>query len=240
MQNGNSKKCNVAKGKSPPKQQKIEKPLAEVEQVIDNQDLTDKQRLFCLYYIQENFNKTKAYMKAYGCNYETAKASGYRLFTNVYIRQEIDRLTKEALSDIGVSSKLLAKKIFEQYINIAFSDIKDYLQFGQEEVPIITKNGPLLDEEGEPITENISYVKLNDSFEVDGTLVTEVKQGKDGISLKLADKMKALEWLSEHVDLATEEQRLKIAKLNKELGENNKEPIKIEFIRASQRSEEDE
>lgn len=32
----------------------------EVEEVIENGDLTEKQRLFCLYYI-EDFNATKAY-----------------------------------------------------------------------------------------------------------------------------------------------------------------------------------
>ena len=39
----------------------------EVEQIIEAQDLTDKQRLFCLYFIK-CFNATKAYQKAYGCS----------------------------------------------------------------------------------------------------------------------------------------------------------------------------
>ena len=33
-----------------------------VEKVIENADLTDKQRLFCVYYIR-SFNATKAYQK---------------------------------------------------------------------------------------------------------------------------------------------------------------------------------
>ena len=41
-------------------------------------------------------------------------------------------------------------------------------------------------------------------------MISEVKQGKDGAGIKLADRMKALEWLSDHMNLATEEQRTKI------------------------------
>ena len=42
---------------------------------------------------------------------------------------------------------------------------------------------------------------------MDGTLIAEVKQGKDGASVKLMDRMKAMNWLTDHMDLATEEQR---------------------------------
>ena len=55
-----------------------EKKAAErdVEQVMKNPDLTDKQRLFCIYY-SRCFNATKAYQKAYECDYFTAKAHGF-------------------------------------------------------------------------------------------------------------------------------------------------------------------
>lgn len=200
------KERNAPKGKSPPSKVKNNEPLQEVEQNEDSSDLTDKQRLFCLYYIQENFNKTKAYMKAYECNYDTARTAGARMFTNVCVRKEVDRLTEEALADVGVNTKLLAQKLFEQYMSIAFSDIKDYLTFGKKTIEYVDKKG--LEHEAE-----ISYVDLNESSEVDGTIVTEVKQGKDGVSIKLADKMKAMEWLSEHTELATDEQKLKLALL---------------------------
>ena len=48
---------------------------------------------------------------------------------------------------------------------------------------------------------------------MDGTLIAEVKQGKDGSSVKLMDRMKAMNWLTDHMDLATEEQRARIAVL---------------------------
>lgn len=103
-------------------------------------------------------------------------------------------------------------------MDIAFSDLTDYLDWGQEEVPVMTMFGPAVTTDpdtGEeiPITRMVNVVKLRESGEVDGSILSEVKQGKDGASIKLADRMKALEWLADHLDLATEEQRARIAQI---------------------------
>lgn len=212
---------------------------------IESSGLTDKQKLFCLYYIQENFNKTKAYMKAYECNYETARRCGSRMLTNVDIKQEIDRITEEVLEEAVINTKLLAKRIVDQYIGIAFADITDYVKFGRKDIEVGKT------EEGEPITVEVNYTDFRESDEVDGSLISEIKQGKDGISVKLHDKMKAMQWLADRMDLLPQSMREKLeiekAKLkmiqekhDKEMGSNNKEPIKIEFMKASERLEENE
>ena len=51
---------------------------------------------------------------------------------------------------------------------------------------------------------------LKDSDAVDGTLISEVSKGKDGAKIKLLDKMKAMQWLTDHMNIATNEQRAKI------------------------------
>ena len=175
----------------------------EVKEVLENTELTEKQRLFCIYYI-EDFNATKAYKKAYDCSYATAKVNASKLLSNTNIKKEIDRLTKECLEEQEVEAKLLNKRLFETYMKIAFSDINDYLEYGNEEV------------EGEfgPYIKN--YVNIKHSFEVDGTLISEISQGKDGIKIKLQDKMKALEWLDKHYGEGTPEQKAKIDKLKAE------------------------
>ena len=175
----------------------------EVKEVLENTELTEKQRLFCIYYI-EDFNATKAYKKAYDCSYATAKVNASKLLSNTNIKKEIDRLTKECLEEQEVEAKLLNKRLFETYMKIAFSDINDYLEYGNEEV------------EGEfgPYIKN--YVSIKHSFEVDGTLISEISQGKDGIKIKLQDKMKALEWLDKHYGEGTPEQKAKIDKLKAE------------------------
>lgn len=185
----------------------------DVRQVISNPDLTDKQRLFCLHYVK-CFNATKAYQKAYGVDYLTANAHGYEMLSNVVIREEILRLKQNRLN----REMLDESDIFQKYMDIAFADITDFVEFGREEIPVMTMYGPLEikdDETGEKIkvTKEVNTVRFKEHGEVDGTLITEVKQGRDGASLKLADRMKALEWLDAHMGLATEEQKARIEQM---------------------------
>lgn len=198
FQNKNETKRNVSK-KNAHKKQSEEKAVAdEVKQVIQNTDLTDKQQLFCIYYIR-CFNATKAYQKAYGCGYTTAVTNGPALLGNTRIKEEILRLKQERLNREFLSEP----DIFQKYMDIAFADITDFVEFGSG-----TFTDPETDEEVP-----YSYVNLKDSKNVDGTLISEVSKGKDGAKIKLADRMKALQWLTDHMDLATEKQRAEIALL---------------------------
>ena len=51
---------------------------------------------------------------------------------------------------------------------------------------------PMLDEDGEMIPFYRNEVHFRDSNQVDGTVIQEVKKGKDGVSVKLYDKQRAL------------------------------------------------
>lgn len=192
------------------KEKKKKQVAVEVEQILENSELTDKQRLFCMFYIK-SFNATKAYQKAYGCSYETAAAIGYRLLENVGVKEEIQRLKRSRMN----RELLDEHDIFQKYMDIAFADITDFLEFGQEEVQVMSMHGPVEvkdPETGEkkPLMKKVNTVRFKPSAEVDGTLISEVKQGRDGASIKLPDRMKALEWLADHMDLATAEQQAKI------------------------------
>ncbi|BDH60128.1 PBSX phage terminase small subunit [Lysinibacillus sp. PLM2] len=205
--------------RSTPKEKKRttkKKEVVESEEVIEfeNDDYTDKQRLFISYYVKY-WNATKAYQKAYGCAYSTARTEGARLLANPSIREEIvkvrDGITEDALLD--------KRTLIQKWIDIAFADITDYIQFGKIEEISYNENGePELDMNGNIKTWSRNFVNLNESEEIDGTLITEVKQGKDGITVKLADKMKALEFLSKHFDLLNEQEQKQLrneqAKLN--------------------------
>lgn len=179
--------CNPATKKVATKRKDQKIIAEEVEQVLGNNGLTDKQRLFCLCYIR-CFNATKAYQKAYGCSYETAMTNGASLLRNTQIRDEINwlkqnRLNRELLSE---------DDLFQKYMDIAFSDMTDYASFGP------------------------GGVVLKDSGQVDGTLITEVKEGKAGVSVKLADRMQALKWLTERYTSFNPEQQARIDKYKAE------------------------
>lgn len=193
---------NVATKKQQQKAQKKNKATTK-EPVIENDDLTDKQRLFCVYYIKY-FNATKAYQKAYECEYTTAMVNGSRLLRNAKISDEIDRLKAEQANEL----KIDVRDVLQKYIDIAFADITDFVEFGRETVTDAETG----------LEYEVNKVKFKDSSEVDGTIITEVKQGKDGVSVKLADKMKALEMLSKYFDLLSEndKKRLQEEKLKAE------------------------
>ena len=176
---------------------KKEAVAEDVSQVVINDELTDQQQLFCLYQ-SRMFNYTKAYMKAYpGCTYASAAVLGSRLMKNPVIRKEIEQLKQNHMN----REMLKQEDIFQKYMDIAFADMNDYISFGQEEID--TDYGP----------KKVNSVRLKESKDIDGTLITEVKQGRDGVSVKLADRMKAIDWLADHMDIATAEQKAKIEQI---------------------------
>ena len=183
----------------------------EVEKVVENDNLTDEQRLFCIYYVR-CFNATKAYMKAYGVKYNVAAASGCRLLQNEKIRKCIKELKQNRLN----REMLSEEDIFQKYMDIAFADITDYVSFGREETAIMGPFGPIKvkDEEGNDIElkQNINVVRFKNSDEVDGTLISDINLRNS--SVKLLDRMKALNWLANHMDMATSEQKARIELLN--------------------------
>lgn len=224
-------KANVRNDK---KRNKKEAVADEVNRVMKNQRLTNKQQLFCLYYIRY-FNATKAYQKAYECSYNVANAEGYKLLVNPCIKEEIRRMKQNRLN----SEMLDESDIFQKYMDIAFSDITDYVSFGTEEAPVMTMYGPAKVEDKENggkkiLTKTVNVVRFKESTIVDGTLISEVKQGKDGASIKLMDKHKALEWIADHMDMATEEQRARIEALRSKVKDDKETPINITFKKASE------
>ena len=227
--------CNVAK-ESAQKKKKVSKVqqvvAADIASVSENPDLTEKQRLFCLHYVR-CFNATKAYQKAYGCDYFTAKAHGFELLQSVAIRAEINRLKQSRLN----RELLDEHDIFQKYMDIAFADITDFVQFGQEEEYIIGQFGLVQVEDPvtgkkAPLKQKVNTVRFRESDSIDGTLITEVKNGKNGASIKLADRMKALEWLAEHMDIATEEQKARIAVLKMKSAGDEPEDIDTSYVDA--------
>ena len=129
------------------------------------------------------FNATKAYQKAYGCGYTTAVTNGPALLGNTRIKEEILQLKQDRLNREFLSES----DIFQKYMDIAFADINDFVDI------------------------SAGFVTAKDG--IDGTIVSEVSNTQSAVKIKLADRMKALQWLTDHMDLATEKQKAEIALL---------------------------
>lgn len=169
------------------------KPVSEeVVEVLENDELTDKQRLFCIIYTR-CFNATKAYQKAFNVKYETAAVNGHRMLRNAKIKNEIENLKQNKLN----RELLKEEDIVQMYIDILYADITDYVDTRHN---LINLNNPL----------------------ADGRLIKKVSFGKQD-SIELMDKMAALKWLSDHMDLATEKQKLEIDSLKRKLGDGEED-----------------
>lgn len=215
--------------------------------VRESNVLTDKQWLFVAYYVK-CWNATKAYQRAYGCAYSTAMTNGNSLLRKTQIKNEIIRVRDEITADTLLSKRVLIQK----WIDIAFADVTEYMTFGTEEEIVYEEDGfPKIDANGNIVKQAYSFVRLADSSHIDGTLISEVKQGRDGITVKLADKMKALEYLSKHMDLLDEKQlkqlkkekakfdvektKSEIDKLKADISKDDDQPIEIVIKRKGER-----
>lgn len=160
---------------------KVAKKIAK-KLIEDNEELNIEKQLFCIYYLKYH-NQVKAYHKVKPkVTYDSACVGGNRWMKDPEIKKMIKQMKKEMYTE----ALLDPHDIVQKYIDIAFADISDYVSF---------KGG---------------RVSLKDSNYVDGSIIQEVKQGRNGVSLKFSDRLKALDWLAKHIGMATEEQKAKI------------------------------
>ncbi len=139
----------------------------ETENTLCNDTLTPEEQMFCVLY-SRTFNATQSYLKSHSCSYNTANAEGYKLLVKPCIKKEVERLKKIKYQQIVADTG----DIVEIQMRIAFADMGNYVSFGPE------------------------GIELQRSDQTDTQLIQEIKEGKSGISIKLADRHKAMEWLS--------------------------------------------
>ncbi|PEO71162.1 terminase [Bacillus wiedmannii] len=186
------------------------KTKEKLKEILEDEELTEKERLFCLYYVKY-FNGTQAALKA-GYSKDGAHVQASRLLRRERVSSYIKELKGELVGNIFVE----AMDVLNEYIKIAFADITNYVTFGQREVELEPEERTTVDEEGNETSEFVTetrmmnFVDLQDHGMVDGSIITEVKQGRDGVTIKLADKMKALDKLSLYFDLFPDNFKRKI------------------------------
>lgn len=190
----NKKDATISKRMQPKKER--------YEPVVESDNLTEKQRLFCIYYIKY-FNATKAYQKAYECAYSTAMVEGHRHLRNPKISAEIDRMKEEQTNGLMLD----VRDVLQKYIDIAFADIGDYVE---------------IDDGG-------FMVKVKPLDQMDTSIISELSNTENGIKLKLSDKMKALDMLAKYTDLLSDndKKRLQEEKIKTDIAKAKAETDKI-------------
>lgn len=164
------------------------------KETLQNDDLTPEQQMFCIYY-SRTFNAAQSYQKAYGCSYETAMVNGCLLLRKPKVRAEIERLKEIKRQQIVAGTD----DIVELQMRIAFADIGNYMSFGQKEI----------EDPETGMKYMVSTVDLKESKDTDTQLLKEVKRGKDGVSVKLKDAQKAIDWLTKFFEMNPDDKHRK-------------------------------
>lgn len=183
-----------------------------------NSKLTEKQKLFCLFYLQR-FNATWAYQQAYKASHEVALRAGPRLLGNVGVKRQLTELKNQQRADLYVT----ADDIAHEYAKQAFASLGDVLDYKvHEELVTDTDGNVFLDTDDNPVKKHVADIYLKPSDQIDWSLVQDIHRGKDGLVVKLYDKQKALDSLSKLIgagDNNINEQRVRKLKADATLAE---------------------
>jgi phage terminase small subunit len=174
--------------------------IARGNTTFDNDDsgISEQQKNFCLYYVKF-FNATQAAISA-GYAKTSAHVEGCRLLKNDKVRAEIKRLKSAMAAELFVE----AEDVLMLYFKIAFGDIGEYVTFGRRDVQVMSAFGPVYEGKGKnkkPVMKTVNYVDLSEMDYVDTSLISEISQGREGVKIKLHDKMKAMEFLAKYFEL---------------------------------------
>ena len=205
--NATKKKSMHTKVKSTRTKQEKVAPALPPPKLPDNNELNDKQRAFCLYYLQR-YNATWAYQQAYGTDYETANKLANRMMVNDGIQKYLTELKKQQSRDLYAT----ANDILLRYLKQATSDVTDVLSFKTEKhlvyYKIHDKDGPYEDAGGkfryepkiDPETGEQAYyyehlITLKDSSKIDTSNIKSIRIDKGEPVVEMEDRQKAMQIL---------------------------------------------
>ncbi len=169
---------------------KITQKSLPLERLVEN-EVNEQERIFCVNYLK-SFNVENAARHA---GFSTAESmhEGYKMLSKENVRNYLDYLKKHRHNAILADGAAVLQK----YLDIAFADIFDFVKLGSMPISATSIEN----------TPTGIFIKSSDELQlflpdvVSGSLIAEIRQGKDGITIKLADRMKALEWLTEYFEL---------------------------------------
>ncbi len=182
-------------------------PALPPPELPDSDELNDKQKAFCLYYLQR-YNATWAYQKAYGGSYDAARANSTRMIANDSIKKYLTKLKKQQSQELYAT----ANDILLRYLNQATSNVTDVLSFRTEKhlayYKVRDKNGPYEDSGGnfryvpkiDPETGEQAYyytniVELKDSSKIDTSNIKSIRIDKGEPVVEMEDRQKAMQIL---------------------------------------------
>lgn len=130
--------------------------------------LNESQQRFCEYYVQ-NYNVKTALIKA-GYTADQTGGLGVKLRKKPQCQLYIQWLKARILQETIVKGS----EIIEQWVKIAWADMTDFVDIYP------------------------TSIRLKKNDVIDGQLIKSIKSGKDGVSIELYDKLRALDSLAKY------------------------------------------
>ena len=149
--------------------------------------LNPRQQRFCREYVKD-LNATRSYKKVYGCTYDAAKTEGSKQLAKPNIKKYVDQLLEEREKRTNIT----ADRVLEELAKIGFANVGDVVR--------IESDDPV--EDGKPRrNQRVVIHDTEDLSEDELAAVSEIKNTRDGITVKMHDKTKALESIARHLGM---------------------------------------
>ena len=155
-------------------------------------ELNARQKRFVDEYMID-LNATQAAIRA-GYSKKTAYSMGQRLLKNVEVQAEIERRRKA----LEVRSGVTQERVLQELAAVAFSDAGDFAQVTRVKLP-----GTNI------MVKGVSVVETRKLSAAQRAAIAGIKQGRNGVEVKLLDKLRALELIGKHLGMFEVEQETK-------------------------------
>ena len=174
-----------------------------IKSSAEEYDLSEAEEKFCYHYIKTRNATTAALRAGYSTSFSHNQA--YRLLQQDNIKAFLKDIRTQQNTELFIDSL----DIIRMYAKIAFADITDYVTFGPRGV----------------------QPKKSDA--VDGQVICKIKEGREGLSIELADKMKALDKLSNYLGVTPKDllDKAKVDLVRDQMGEDQDNSLQITIIR---------
>lgn len=168
---------------------------------------TEKQQRFADEYLID-LNATRAYLTVYHSVKSEAAAAvnASKLLRNAKVAAYITEQQKERERRTQVTQD----RVLLELAAIGFADIASFAKVEEHEIDVPTGQ---INDEGQPVTmrqrmQNVTLVNTDDVSPEKRGAIAGIKQGANGIEVKLNDKVKALELIGRHLGLFTDKVEL--------------------------------
>lgn len=154
----------------------------------------DRHSLFVREYLIDR-NATQAAIRA-GYSPKTARQQGARLLSRADVAAQVAAVASATLDRLDVTKERITRELAK----IAFSDPRDYSTWGPKLRRFLDKNGVMHE------TSGVELIAAEDLEDDAAAAISEIGEGRQGIKIKLHDKVAALKMLGSELGMFRDRQ----------------------------------